>query len=91
MGVLRLTVNGPVAGYGPRGMVESWGPNQDVDVDDADPVAAAWANKVLAAGLAVRREDPPPPDPDEPPLRPIERAERAAAAAAAKAKATGKG
>ena len=75
-----LQVKGPLAGYGPRGVIESWGPGETVTVDDDDLNALLWAEGLVAGGNAQwKPEDPEEMDEDGEPLRPVERAERAAA------------
>ncbi len=54
---MKIIVHGPAAGAGPGGMIESWAPDQPVDVDDADKKAVAWARMFISTGLATLVED----------------------------------
>jgi hypothetical protein len=54
---MKIVVHGPAAGPGPSGLVESWAPDQSVEVDDGDKQAVAWARSVVASGLASLDED----------------------------------
>jgi hypothetical protein len=54
---MKIIVHGPAAGPGPSGLVESWAPDQPVEVDDGDKQAVAWARSVVASGLATLGED----------------------------------
>jgi hypothetical protein len=54
---MKITVHGPAAGPGPSGLVESWAPDQPVEVDDGDRKAVAWARSFIASGLATLVED----------------------------------
>ncbi len=54
---MKLIVHGPRAGYGPGGMIDSWAPDQPVEVDDADKKAVAWARMFIATGAATLVED----------------------------------
>ena len=56
---MRITVHGPRAGYGPDGMMHSWSPGQDVEVDDGDRKAVAWARMFVTTGAATLVEDAP--------------------------------
>ena len=47
------------AGAGPHGLIESWVPGQDVEVDDGDKQAVAWARMMVDAGGAAMVEDVP--------------------------------
>jgi len=40
---VKIRIAGPLAGPGPHGQIESWGPGQVVEVDDDDEAAVAWA------------------------------------------------
>jgi hypothetical protein len=54
---MKIIVHGPAAGAGPGGMIESWAPDQPVEVDDADKQAVAWARYVVSTPLATLVED----------------------------------
>jgi hypothetical protein len=54
---MKVKVHGPAAGYGPSGTIDSWSPDQLVEVDDDDKVAVAWARKVVGSDLAELVED----------------------------------
>lgn len=54
---MKITVHGPAAGPGPGGMIQSWAPDQPVEVDDGDKAAVAWARYVVSTGLATLVED----------------------------------
>ena len=54
---MRITVQGPRAGYGPDGMMASWSPDQEVEVSDGDKKAVAWARMFVATGAATLVED----------------------------------
>ncbi len=54
---MKVIVHGPAAGPGPHGMIESWAPDQPVDVDDGDRQAVAWARMFISTGLATLVED----------------------------------
>lgn len=54
---MKIIVHGPAAGPGPHGMIESWAPDQPVEVDDGDKQAVAWARYVVSTGLATLVED----------------------------------
>lgn len=54
---MKVTVHGPRAGYGPDGMMHSWSPDQDVEVDDGDKKAVAWARMFVDTGAASLVED----------------------------------
>ena len=56
---MKVTVHGPRAGYGPDGMMHSWSPDQDVEVDDGDKKAVAWARMFVSTGAATLVEDAP--------------------------------
>jgi hypothetical protein len=56
---VKITVHGPLAGYGPDGLIHSWIPDQDVEVDDGDKKAVAWARKFVTTGAATLVEDAP--------------------------------
>jgi hypothetical protein len=56
---MKITVHGPRAGYGPGGMIDSWAPDQEVEVDDSDKKAVAWARMFVATGAADLVEDVP--------------------------------
>lgn len=53
---MKIQMPGPIAGPGWSGAIESWAPNQVVDVDDANAKAVAWARGWLEMG-AVLVED----------------------------------
>jgi len=42
---VKIIIHGPLAGPGPHGgpALMSWGPDQEVEIDDKDAVAVAWA------------------------------------------------
>jgi hypothetical protein len=80
---MKIIVHGPAAGTGPSGLVESWAPDQPVEVDDGDKQAVAWARSVVASGLATLGEDvavretkAPAPPKAEPPKAPASRPAR---------------
>ncbi len=54
---MKVIVHGPRAGYGPGGMIDSWAPDQPVEVDDGDKKAVAWARLFVATGAATLVED----------------------------------
>jgi hypothetical protein len=54
---MKVIVHGPRAGYGPGGMIDSWAPDQEVEVDDSDKKAVAWARMFVATGAAALVED----------------------------------
>jgi len=54
---MKVIVHGPAAGPGPDGMITSWAPDQDVEVDDGDRQAVAWARSFIASGMATLVED----------------------------------
>jgi hypothetical protein len=54
---MKIIVHGPRAGYGPAGMIDSWAPDQPVEVDDADKKAVAWARMFVATGAADLVDD----------------------------------
>ena len=54
---MKIIVHGPRAGYGPGGMIDSWAPDQPVEVDDGDKKAVAWARLFVATGAATLVED----------------------------------
>jgi hypothetical protein len=54
---MKITVHGPAAGPGPDGMIQSWAPDQPVEIDDGDKKAVAWARMAVASGLATLVED----------------------------------
>jgi hypothetical protein len=54
---MKITVHGPAAGPGPDGMIQSWAPDQDVEVDDGDKKAVAWARYFVSTGMATLVED----------------------------------
>ena len=54
---MKVIVHGPRAGYGPGGMIDSWAPDQPVEVDDGDKKAVAWARLFIATGAATLVED----------------------------------
>lgn len=54
---MRIVVHGPASGYGPRGFIESWSPDQAVDIDDGDSDAVAWARSRAETGLVEIVED----------------------------------
>ena len=56
---MKIIIHGPAAGPGPSGMIESWAPDQPVDVDDSDKKAVAWARYFVSTGLATLVEDTP--------------------------------
>jgi len=56
---MKIIVHGPAAGKGPSGLVESWAPDQPVEVDDGDKQAVAWARTFVASGLADLVQDVP--------------------------------
>lgn len=54
---MKIIIHGPAAGPGPDGMIQSWAPDQPVDVDDGDKQAVAWARTFIGTGLATLVED----------------------------------
>jgi hypothetical protein len=54
---MKIIVHGPAAGAGPSGMIESWAPDQEVEIDDADKQAVTWARYVVTTPLATLVED----------------------------------
>jgi hypothetical protein len=54
---MKVTVHGPAAGPGPDGMIQSWAPDQPVEVDDGDKQAVTWARSFVSSGLATLVED----------------------------------
>ena len=54
---MKIIVHGPAAGPGPHGTIDSWAPDQEVEVDDSDKQAVAWARKFAATPLATLVED----------------------------------
>ncbi len=54
---MKIIVHGPAAGMDWRNMIESWAPDQPVDIDDADKAAVAWARVRIGTGLATLVED----------------------------------
>ena len=54
---MKIIVHGPAAGPGPDGMIQSWAPDQPVDVDDSDKQAVAWARYFVSTPLATLVED----------------------------------
>jgi len=40
---VKIVIHGPLAGYGPDGTIHSWAPDTEVEVDDKDAKAVAWA------------------------------------------------
>jgi hypothetical protein len=45
---VKIVIHGPLAGYGPDGNIASWGPNQQVDLDDSDAKQVAWGKAWLS-------------------------------------------
>jgi hypothetical protein len=45
---VKIVIHGPLAGYGPDGNIASWGPDQEVDLDDNNPKAVAWGKAWLS-------------------------------------------
>ncbi len=72
---MKVTVHGPLAGVYHDGTIQSWGPDQEVEVADDDKEAVAFYRRYVNDGLAeviedVKPEEPPkPPAPKEPPKR----------------------
>lgn len=62
---MKIIVHGPAAGPGPDGTIQSWVPDQPVEVDDGDKKAVAWARYFVSTPLATLVEDAP----EEPPKR----------------------
>ena len=56
---MKIVVHGPAAGPGPGGMIESWAPDQPVEIDDGDKQAVAWARNYAATPLVTIVEDAP--------------------------------
>jgi hypothetical protein len=56
---VKIIIHGPLAGPGPHGgpALQSWGPDQLVEVDDGDKVAVAWARGWAATDHATLVED----------------------------------
>jgi hypothetical protein len=67
---VKIIVHGPAAGPGPNGLIESWAPDQEVEVDDGDKKAVAWARAFAATPMATLAEDAAvrPPRPARPPV-----------------------
>jgi hypothetical protein len=61
-GGVKIVMHGPLAGPGPHGAMEGWGPNQVIEIDDQDQTAVAWAEGWLEMG-ATPYVEPPPPEP----------------------------
>jgi hypothetical protein len=71
---MKITMAWVAAGAGPHGLTESWVPGQDVEVDNSDKQAVAWARMMVAAGAAELVEDVPA---KETPKAPVSRGSRA--------------
>ena len=58
---MKIIIHGPLAGPGPHGgrALQSWGPDQLVEVSDSDKVAVAWARGWAATDFATLVEDAP--------------------------------
>jgi hypothetical protein len=54
---MKIVVHGPAAGPDHQGMIQSWAPDQEVEIDDGDKQAVAWARKFAATPLATLVED----------------------------------
>lgn len=54
---MKVIVHGPAAGYGPKGTIDSWVPNELVEIDDGDETAVAWARLRLETGMCELVED----------------------------------
>lgn len=50
---MKIIMHGPMAGYGPHGQIESWGPDQEVTVDDGDKKAVEWARGWVGMGATL--------------------------------------
>jgi hypothetical protein len=61
---VKIMLPGPMAGPGPDGPMEGWGPNAVRELDDSNPRHVAWAEGWLKMG-AIRV-------PDDTPLTPFE-------------------
>ena len=53
---MKIMVYGPRVGYGPDGMLHSWADDQ-VEVDDGDEKAVAWARMFVNTGAAKLVQD----------------------------------
>jgi hypothetical protein len=54
---VKIIIHGPAAGPDYAGMIQSWAPDQPVDVDDSDKQAVTWARNFVSTGLASLIED----------------------------------
>lgn len=83
---MKVTMHGPMSGVGPAGIIQSWGPNEVVTVDDADEAAVEFYRSKIAAGSATLIAEPtaapesPAPPAAEPTPPPAGEAKTAAAA-----------
>ena len=63
---MKIIVHGPAAGPGPDGMIQSWAPDQAVDIDDGDKQAVAWVRTYASTYLVTVGEDVAPKAPAKP-------------------------
>lgn len=63
---MKIVIHGPLAGYGPDGTIHSWAPDTEVEVDDKDAKAVAWARGWGATPHATLVEDAPAKEPAKP-------------------------
>jgi hypothetical protein len=54
---VKIIVHGPVAGAIWDGTIESFMPDQPLEIDDGNKDAVAWARGFVSAGLATLVED----------------------------------
>jgi hypothetical protein len=54
---VKIIVHGPVAGAIWDGTIESFMPDQPLEIDDGNAKAVAWARGFVSAGLATLVED----------------------------------
>lgn len=55
---MKLIIHGPLAGYGPDGTIHSWAPDTEVEVDDKDAKAVAWARSWVDMGATLIEDAP---------------------------------
>jgi hypothetical protein len=83
---VKIVMHGPISARDHLGQMVGFGPDQEVEVDDGDAVAVAWARGWAATDFATLAEDaktktqepePPAKEPakPEPPRQPTPRAE----------------
>jgi hypothetical protein len=56
---MKVKLLGGGAFYGPHGVMESYGPNSVIEVDDSDKVAVKYWNERVTSGAAELVEAPP--------------------------------